>query len=141
MDTPATNRASVQQRRYAAKSAMSLIREGLSPLLARVLAGRGICSKEDIAGGLKHLHHHSLLKGTAEAAVFLADALAADKRFLVVADYDCDGATACSVALRGLRALGAQVEYIVPDRMVHGYGLTPVLSSLRTRDFPIRKCL
>ncbi|MEX3984260.1 single-stranded-DNA-specific exonuclease RecJ [Paraburkholderia sp. EG287A] len=115
---------------------MALIREGVSPLLARVLAGRGIRSKEDIAGGLKHLHHHSTLKGTAEAAVFLADRILARKRFLVVADYDCDGATACSVALRGLRALGAQVEYIVPDRMVHGYGLTPSVVELAHERFP-----
>ncbi|MBK3779972.1 single-stranded-DNA-specific exonuclease RecJ [Paraburkholderia aspalathi] len=115
---------------------MSLIREGVSPLLARVLAGRGIQSQGEIAGGLKHLIHHTQLKGSAEAAVFLADALAAHKRFLVVADYDCDGATACSVALRGLRALGAQVEYIVPDRMIHGYGLTPSVVELAYERFP-----
>ena len=56
----------------------------------------------------------------------LADAIAADHKICIVADYDCDGATACAVGLRGLRLLGArQVSYLVPDRIVDGYGLTP----------------
>src|SRR5690606_24031225 len=55
----------------------------------------------------------------------LADAIAAQRRICIVADYDCDGATACAVAVRGLRMLGAQqVSYLVPDRVVDGYGLT-----------------
>src|ERR1035437_9712171 len=69
------------------------------------------------------------MKGTAQAAQLLADAIGAYKKLCVVADYDCDGATACAVALRGLRLLGAKhVDYIVPDRVVDGYGLTPPIS-------------
>ncbi|KAB2887979.1 MAG: single-stranded-DNA-specific exonuclease RecJ, partial [Burkholderiaceae bacterium] len=65
------------------------------------------------------------LKGVQEAARLLADAIAAHRRILIVADYDCDGATACAVGVRGLRLLGArQVDYLVPDRVVDGYGLT-----------------
>jgi single-stranded-DNA-specific exonuclease len=61
--------------------------------------------------------------------MLLADAIAADRRLCIVADYDCDGATACAVAVRGLRLLGAQhVDYLVPDRVVDGYGLTPPIA-------------
>jgi single-stranded-DNA-specific exonuclease len=71
------------------------------------------------------------LKGAPEAGRLLADAIAAQRRICIVADYDCDGATACAVALRGLRLLGAaHVGYVVPDRAVHGYGLTPAIVEL-----------
>ena len=70
---------------------------------------------------------------TEAAARLLADAIGQRRRIVVVADYDCDGATACAVALRGLRMLGAAPEhtgYVVPDRAVHGYGLTPPIVDL-----------
>jgi len=73
------------------------------------------------------------LHGAAAAARFLADAIRAGKRLCIVADYDCDGATACAVALRGLALLGAPrttLGYVVPDRAVHGYGLTPAIVDL-----------
>src|SRR3546814_17477205 len=58
----------------------------------------------------------------------LADAIAGDRHILVVGDFDCDGATACAVAVRGLRMLGARrVSHAVPNRMLHGYGLLPAL--------------
>ncbi|HWP12797.1 MAG TPA: single-stranded-DNA-specific exonuclease RecJ, partial [Ramlibacter sp.] len=64
-----------------------------------------------------------------EAAVLLADSIAADRKLCIVADYDCDGATACAVAVRGLRLLGArQLDYLVPDRVSDGYGLTPAIA-------------
>lgn len=130
------SRVSVKKRSYVPLTALKLMREGASPLLARVLAGRGLSDMASVSGALKHIHHHSLMTGTAEAARFLADGIQARRKFLVVADYDCDGATACAVALRGLRAMGAQVNYIVPDRMVHGYGLTPSVVKLAMERFP-----
>ncbi|MFP3741140.1 DHH family phosphoesterase, partial [Burkholderia sp. SIMBA_019] len=60
----------------------------------------------------------------------LADALEQKRRMLVVADYDCDGATACAVAVRGLRMFGAQIDYLVPNRFEYGYGLTPEIAAL-----------
>lgn len=60
-----------------------------------------------------------------DAAGFLADAIAGGSKITIIADYDCDGATACAVALRGLRLLGANVDYMVPNRFDNGYGLTP----------------
>ena len=68
------------------------------------------------------------------AGVFLADAIAAKKRMVIVADYDCDGATACAVAIRGLRAMGADVDFIVPNRFEYGYGLTPEIVELTARE-------
>jgi single-stranded-DNA-specific exonuclease len=74
------------------------------------------------------------MQGLAQAACLLADAIAQDKRLCIVADYDCDGATACAVAVRGLKLLGARhVSYIVPDRVIDGYGLTPPIAQ-RVKD-------
>ena len=79
------------------------------------------------------------LHGADAAAVFLADAIGSAKRICIVADYDCDGATACAVALRGLALLGAPrdtLHYVVPDRAVHGYGLTPAIVDLALQTRP-----
>lgn len=132
---PATRRT-VAQRAFAPSQALALVRDGASPLLARVLAGRGLTTQAGLSGKLSQLHPHTLLKGAADAAFFLAQAIERSRPILIVADYDCDGATACVVAVRGLRAFGARVEYIVPDRMVHGYGLTPSVVELAYDRFP-----
>ncbi len=107
------------------RTAWTLEQAGIHPLLSRLFAARGIQSPDELDDGLAKLLPPNALKGTEAAAVLLADAIAAQKRLCIVADYDCDGATACAVGLRGLRMLGAQhVSYIVPDRVVDGYGLT-----------------
>lgn len=107
------------------RSVWALEQAGVHPLLAQLYAARGVRNADELDDGLARLLPPATLKGTQEAAVLLADAIAANKKICVVADYDCDGATACAVALRGLRLLGAaQVGYIVPDRVVDGYGLT-----------------
>jgi len=107
------------------RSVWALEQAGIHPLLAQLFAARGVLSADELEDGLARLLPPAAMKGTLEAAVLLADAIAAGKKICVVADYDCDGATACAVALRGLRLLGAtQVSYIVPDRVVDGYGLT-----------------
>ena len=107
----------------------ALEQAGVHPLLARLYAARGVRSADQLDDGLKHLLPPAGLKGIAPAARLLADAMARDARICIVADYDCDGATACAVALRGLRLLGAKhVDYLVPDRVVDGYGLTPPIA-------------
>jgi single-stranded-DNA-specific exonuclease len=116
------------------RAAWALEQAGVHPLLARLYASRGITAKEELDDDLRHLLPPSGMKGAAEAAVLLADAIAAGKKLCIVADYDCDGATACAVGLRGLRLLGAQyVDYLVPDRVVDGYGLTPPIAQ-RVKD-------
>jgi len=107
------------------RSAWALEQAGVHPLLARLYAARGVRSHDELDDGLARLLPPAGLLGAVQAAVLLADAIAQDLRICVVADYDCDGATACAVAVRGLRMLGArQVDYLVPDRVVDGYGLT-----------------
>ena len=114
------------------RSIWALEQAGVHPLLARLYAARGVQDAATLDASLAQLlppTGPNGLKGIEAAAVLLADAMAANKKLCVVADYDCDGATACAVALRGLRLLGAkQVSYIVPDRVVDGYGLTPPIA-------------
>ena len=111
------------------RSAWALEQSGVHPLLARLYAARGVNTPDELDDALAKLLPPSGLKGAQEAARLLADAMAADRRLCIVADYDCDGATACAVAVRGLRMLGArQVSYLVPDRVVDGYGLTPPIA-------------
>ncbi|MBA2962514.1 MULTISPECIES: single-stranded-DNA-specific exonuclease RecJ [Ramlibacter] len=111
------------------RAAWALEQAGIHPLLARLYAARGVCAKDELDDGLARLLAPATLRGAAAAAVLLADAMAAGRRLCIVADYDCDGATACAVGLRGLRLLGAtNVDYLVPDRVVDGYGLTPSIA-------------
>ncbi len=107
------------------RTVWALEQAGVHPLLAQLFAARGVQAAAELDDGLAQLLPPNDLLGIHDAARILADAIAADQRLCVVADYDCDGATACAVALRGLRMLGAnQVSYLVPDRVVDGYGLT-----------------
>jgi single-stranded-DNA-specific exonuclease len=76
------------------------------------------------------------MKGLATMASMLADAIAQKKRLLVVADYDSDGATACAVTVKGLRGMGAEIDYIVPNRFEYGYGLTPEIVALAAERNP-----
>ncbi|CAH2892664.1 MAG: Single-stranded-DNA-specific exonuclease RecJ [uncultured Paraburkholderia sp.] len=110
--------------------AEALVRHGLHPVLARLYAARGVCLPDEIETGLARLVPPAALKGCDEAAVLLADAIQQKRRMLVVADYDCDGATACAVAVRGLRMFGGQIDYLVPNRFEYGYGLTPEIVAL-----------
>ena len=111
------------------RSAWALEQAGVHPLLARLYAARGVHAADELDDGLARLLPPAGLKGAQDAARLLADAIAADRRLCIVADYDCDGATACALAVRGLRMLGARhVSYLVPDRVVDGYGLTPPIA-------------
>ncbi|MBX9613468.1 MAG: single-stranded-DNA-specific exonuclease RecJ [Burkholderiales bacterium] len=116
------------------RTVWALEQAGVHPLLARLYAGRGVQSKDELDDALTRLLPPATMKGAAEAAVLLADAIAAGQKLCIVADYDCDGATACALGVRGLRMLGAlQVGYLVPDRVVDGYGLTPPIAQ-RVKD-------
>jgi single-stranded-DNA-specific exonuclease len=107
------------------RAVWALEQAGVHPLLAKLFAARGMTSKDDLDDGLAQLLAPTGLAGAQAAAALLADAIESKQALCIVADYDCDGATACAVAVRGLRLLGAtRVSYIVPDRVVDGYGLT-----------------
>ncbi|RRJ85224.1 single-stranded-DNA-specific exonuclease RecJ [Aestuariirhabdus litorea] len=99
---------------------------GVSPLLQRLYAARGVSSPEQLQRSLQQLQGFEQLKGIAAAARVLADTLEAGESILVVGDFDADGATSSALAVLALRALGAQsVDYLVPNRFEYGYGLSP----------------
>ena len=124
----------LQVRDVPPRTAWALEQAGVHPLLARLYAARGVRGPDELDDALAKLLAPSTMKGLPEAAQLLADAIAQDRSLCVVADYDCDGATACAVALRGLRLLGARrVHYIVPDRVQDGYGLTAPIAQ-RVKD-------
>ena len=120
----------VQERPFEPAVARKLCSEGLSPLLAQIYAARRVTSRTQIDPSLDQLLAPYSLKGMTQAVDVLLAARQSNAKILIVADYDCDGATACVVAIKGLRMLGfdpSQINYVVPDRSKFGYGLTPEL--------------
>jgi single-stranded-DNA-specific exonuclease len=126
----------IVERTFAEADRRALLGAGVHPVLAKVYAGRRIHSAAELKYEPAGLLAPALLKGAEAAAALLADAIAADQRLLIVADYDADGATACAVGVRALRAFGARVEYLVPDRFKLGYGLTPELAEIAAESKP-----
>jgi single-stranded-DNA-specific exonuclease len=122
--------AQLVRRLFDADAARRLAAEGVAPPLARVLAARGITSLRELELPARDLIPPLQLSHVSDAAKLLADRIEAGARLLIVADYDCDGATACAVGVRGLRSMGASVDYLVPNRFDYGYGLTPEIVEL-----------
>ncbi len=120
----------IASRPHSATTVNQLIASGMQPLLARIYAARDILDTAQLNTSLSGLLPYTLLKNAREMAVILADAIATQRKITIVADYDADGATACAVGLRGLRAMGAKVAFIVPNRFEYGYGLTPEIVRL-----------
>ena len=112
-----------------------LVSDGIHPLLARIYAARGVTTAHQLAGGLEHLLPLAAMRNLLALAKLLADAIAARRKLLIVADYDADGATACAVGVRALRAFGATVDYLVPNRFEYGYGLSPEIVRLAHTQF------
>ncbi len=127
-------------RDFDPAAARRLAGAGLPSALARALAARGVSDVRELELGLDGLAPPQALSHIDAAASLLADAIEAEARLLIVADYDCDGATACAVGLRGLRLLAAgtqaSIDYLVPNRFEYGYGLTPEIVDLAARRTP-----
>jgi single-stranded-DNA-specific exonuclease len=119
----------IQVRHPNLAASRELIDQGIPPTLARLYAARGVTLIQEIQARLQNLHSAENLKGVRRMATSLADAIAAEARMLIVADYDADGATACAIGVAGLRQLGAQVDFMVPNRLKHGYGLSPAIAA------------
>ena len=115
----------ILSRPYDQHAADRLALSGFLPPIARALAARGIQVPSDLEQEWAGMLPPAMLEGTREAAERLALARERHQAVTIVADYDCDGATACAVGIRGLRMLGITANYFVPDRVLHGYGLTP----------------
>jgi single-stranded-DNA-specific exonuclease len=123
-------------RPYSEADRVALMRGGMHPVLARVYAARRIKSSTELETDPARLLAPSLLAHAEDAAKLLADAIRERKRILIVADYDCDGATACAVGVRALRSFGAEVDYLVPNRFELGYGLSPELVDIAATKRP-----
>ncbi len=107
------------------------------PLLQRILTARQVLTDADRILDFQHLHPPQLLKGIDAAVSLLMAQLPAQRRVLIVSDFDADGATSCVLAIRALRAMGFQnVDYIVPNRFEYGYGLTPEIVQLARGKVP-----
>lgn len=117
-------------RPYDPTAANVLTTAGYLPPMARALSARGIRSPEDLNEAWSGMLPPNLLTGIDRAAERLLAARNRGEHVTIVADYDCDGATACAVGIRGLSALGLSVDYFVPDRVRHGYGLTAAIVDL-----------
>ena len=126
----------ITTRPCPADARTALEQAGLPPAWARLYAARGVTHPDQVAHRLPQLLPPAGLLHIERAAALLADAIAANKRLLIIADYDADGATACAVGVRGLTMLGAQVDFIVPNRLEHGYGLTPDIVKLAAERRP-----
>lgn len=126
----------ISTRRFSERTRLMLEQGGMHPLLARIYAARGVVRAGELDHALHSLLPPDTLAQSTHAARLLADLIREHARLLIVADYDCDGATACAVALKGLRALiaacGSQatVDFLVPNRFKFGYGLTPEIVAL-----------
>jgi single-stranded-DNA-specific exonuclease len=123
-------------RRIVPDTHRALVQAGLAPVLARIFAARGITSTAQLDHSLRTLPDFTRLANIGAAAERLARAIAQRERVLVIADYDADGATACAVAVRGLRAMGVDVDFLVPNRFEFGYGLTPEIVAVALRRAP-----
>ncbi len=126
----------LSKRSASPRQVWQLERQGLHPLLARLYAARGVQDAAELNYALERLLPPASLTHATKAAQMLADAIEAEARLLIIADYDCDGATACAVGIRALRAFGAEVSYLVPDRFKLGYGLSPEIVDIAARQEP-----
>lgn len=102
--------------------------DSFHPILQRIYAARQVASAEHLDRSLEQLHDYHSLMGIERATEILADALMHDKNILIVGDFDADGATSTTVAMKALKMFGGRsVQYLVPNRFAYGYGLTPEL--------------
>jgi len=132
---PPSNGPAIVTRSAPPDAVADLLGSGIHPLLARIFASRGVTSPRDLESDFERLATPGSMLNLAAMARRLADAIAARKKLLIVGDYDADGATACAVGMRALRALGADVGYLVPNRFEYGYGLSPEIVRLAHAQF------
>ena len=124
-------------RRRHADVSSALQSTALPEVLKRVYANRGITDPGELALALNQLLPPASLKGVADAAELLADAIEGEARVLIVGDFDADGATSCAMAVSVLQQMGLrEVAYLVPNRFEFGYGLTPEIVEMAAAQMP-----
>ena len=120
----------IKPRQFNEKIVDELIAQGTHPLLARLYVARGVVDISELETSLSGIIPPEQLTNSSEMATLLADAIAQNKKLLVIGDYDADGATATAVAVKGLKSMGANIDFLVPNRFEYGYGLTPEIVAL-----------
>lgn len=127
------SKLSVIQKQYpdgiTNEAELNLIKNGINPWVARSLVLRNVIDP-NIAKGNYRIKPFHILKDMSNLAKNLANAIENEDKIVIVADYDCDGATSCAIGLTGLKAMGANIDFIVPNRFKHGYGLSPSVVDL-----------
>lgn len=126
----------IKLRKFSEQAYQHLYEQGVHPVLARLLAAREVCSQADIGGELADLIAPNQLLGIQQMASLIADAIFMHEKILVIGDYDCDGATATALAIKALRRMGAEVDFLVPNRFEFGYGLSPEIVELAATHHP-----
>lgn len=126
----------IVQRQVDVGIVSQLVETGISPLLAKLYVARGVKSAKELEVTLAQIIPPSQLTNSVAMAKLLADAIAQNKKILIVGDYDADGATATAVAVKGLLSMGAKVDFLVPNRFEYGYGLTPEIVRLAATSTP-----
>ena len=126
----------IKQRPFDEKIVSDLVEAGTHPLLAKLYAARGVVAKSELETSLSGIIPPEQLTNAPQIAKLLADAIAENKKLLVIGDYDADGATATAVAVKGLKSMGAKVDFLVPNRFEYGYGLTPEIVQLAALSKP-----
>jgi single-stranded-DNA-specific exonuclease len=120
--------SALQLRRRESKGVPSGWPDSVHPILQQIYAARGVLIPAEVEHRLARLLSPQTFGGMTQAVDLLLEAIRDDWTILIAGDYDCDGATGTVVAVRGLRLLGAKrVSYAIPNRFVHGYGLSPAL--------------
>ena len=127
---------SIVQRKVSIETVQALQAAGVSPLMSRLFAARDVVDIKQMSVNLSQLLPPQSLTHNQAMAKLLADAIQHNKKLLVIGDYDADGATATAVAVKGLRAFGADVNFLVPNRFEYGYGLTPEIVALAAQQKP-----
>ena len=120
--------SALQLRRRESKGAPSGWPDSVHPVLQQIYAARGVLTPAEVEHRLVRLLSPQTFGGMTQAVDLLLEAIRGDWTILIAGDYDCDGASGTAVAVRGLRLLGAKrVSYAIPNRFIHGYGLSPAL--------------
>ena len=106
--------------------------------VARLMCNRGIENSEDaeeyLRGSLAHMHDPALFKDMEKAASVITEAVRSGKHIRVIGDYDIDGVCSTAILVRGLRAVGANVDYVIPHRIKDGYGMNPDMITKASED-------
>ena len=99
----------------------------INPLIARLLANRGIVNKKEaslfLKGTVNDLNDASLMKDMKKAVSIIKGSIEEKKKIVIYGDYDCDGVCSTTILYRTLKKLGANFDYYIPNREDEGYGM------------------